>query len=1117
MHCTACKHENPVQAKFCLECGAALVHRCAQCQVELPVNAKFCIACGVGVADSAKVEQPSTRATAGRPFDAVQDKLNGAPEGERRQLTVLFCDLVGSTELAARLDPEDWRDVVTQYQRTAAEAVRRFDGYVARYLGDGLLVYFGYPQAHDDDPERAVRAGLAILGNVQTLNGRLEATRGLRLAVRVGMHTGGVVVGPGEDAVAEVFGDTPNVAARLQAVASPDTVVISVATLHLVRGIFVIEDLGPQILKGIAQPVSVYRVVQPSGVRSRLEVHGVRHTPLVGRHVEVGVLLDRWERVQERQGQTILITGEPGVGKSRLAYMLRERLANEPHTWLECRCSPYTQHSAFRPVIELVEQGVAFWPNDTPADKIAKLKQAVRLAGFSLPDTVPLLAEFLSIPVTDTYTPAQLSPDLQRKKLLEALVAWGLRLGEMQPALVLFEDLQWCDPSSLELLARLIEQCATTRVMIVLTARQEFESPWPARSNLTPIRLSRLTSLQTQEMLAALSPDRPLPEAIVDMISARADGIPLYVEEVARMVLESGLLVERGDHYELTGPTTDLAIPTTLQGSLMARLDRLSAAKEVVQRAAALGREFPYALLEAVAGLDKTTLRQGLARLVEAELLFQRGTPPDATYTFKHALIQDAAHQSLLRRTRQTLHARIAEVLEERFPDRVETEPEVLARHFEEAGAPARAIPYRQRAGERAIERSAHAEAIAHLRKGIELLSALPEGRERSRQELMLQVALGSPLMASQGYSSPEVEGAYRRARELSQEAGDAPQLFRALWGLAAYYQSRAELGVAREIAAQLLELARRAGERELLLLANVTTGATSWYEGAWTAALPPLEQAVRLYDPDQDRGLAYAYGQDPGMIAVVFAAICHWHLGCPDSGLPQAEAALEQGKRSQLHPLGLAFALGFLAVLHFLRREGKLVRRRASEAMRIAEEHGFAVELGLARLLYGWSLTDAGEVENGMAAMQRAWADLSTTNVRVGAPLMISVLASGQANAGRIEDALSSLELALELSKRQKNPSWDPELLRMKGELLARCEASGVEAEGLFRAAIDLAHAQGSRMLELRAATSLGRVLRGRGAASAARALVSPLYAAFTEGLDTQDLQEAKALLELP
>ncbi|HKE91878.1 MAG TPA: adenylate/guanylate cyclase domain-containing protein, partial [Gemmatimonadales bacterium] len=644
--CPHCGSDNQAGKKFCGECGGALANRCPQCGAENPATKKFCGECGASLAAAPTLSPPPpprSATEAGPPTGA----------GERRHLTALFCDLVGSTEIASRLDPEEWHRISKAYQDAAAAAVTGFGGYVDKFLGDGLLAYFGYPQAHEDDAERAARAGLAIVDAVQHLNAPPvvppSADEAMAsacvLRVRVGIHTGPTVIGDvGERA--DVFGDSVNLVSRIQSATAPDTVVISSASLRLIRGIFVSDELGAQKLKGFADPVPLYRVVQPSGVRSRLDLAAGKLTPLVGRQSELGMLLDTWERVLDGTGQTVLVDGEPGLGKSRLVYELRERLGSAPHTWLECRCSPYTQGTAFQPLTELVTQGVRLEPSDTPAEKLGKLEQALGRAGFSPAEMVPLFADFLSIPLGASYAPLDLHPDVQRRKTLAALAAWNLRLGALQPLIMLMEDLHWCDPSSLELVERLVQQSPTAQVLLICTARPEFQNPWGARSNLTAMTLSRLTRRQAREMVAALG--LTLPATAMDAIVARGDGVPLYLEELTKAALESET------------PGGEVATPDTLQDSLMARLDRLSAVKEVALRASVLGREFTYGLLAAASGLDEASLVHGLARLVEAELLFVRGTPPEATYVFKHGLIQETAYQSPLKRTRQELHARVA-------------------------------------------------------------------------------------------------------------------------------------------------------------------------------------------------------------------------------------------------------------------------------------------------------------------------------------------------------------------------------------------------------------------------------------------------------------------------
>ncbi len=757
--------------------------RCPACDHESPPDAHFCSACG-------------------GPLETAERPAKPAPPeaGERRQLTVLFCDLVGSTELSTRLDAEELAAIVRRYQGTCVEVIERFGGHVAQYLGDGLLVYFGYPQAHDDDAERAVRAGLGIV----------EALAG-KSAVRIGIHTGPVVVqamGSGEKRETLALGETTNLAARLQALAAPDTVVLSEATRRLVRGIFVLEELGAQRLKGFAEPVLVHRAVRPSGVRSRLDLAAGRLTPLVGREPELATLVDRFERAADGEGQSVLVQGEAGVGKSRLAYQLRERLAAVPHTWLESRATPYTERTPFFPVLELLEQGLAFTPDDTAAEKIAKLERGLAAVGFALPEALPLLAELLGLPAPEGYAPLSLSPEARRRNTMQLLVAWCLALSALQPLVILSEDLHWSDPSSLELLGRIVEQSATARVLLLATARPEFTTAWPARSNLLTLQLARLTRRQAREMVGGLG-GAGLSAAMIDALVARAGGVPLYVEELTKAVTEPGASQDAA------------AIPATLADSLMARLDRLSSAKEVAQRAAVLGREFAYALLAGVAGLPETVLRAGLARLVEAEILFARGEPPLSTYTFKHALVQEAAYESLLRRTRQELHGRVVDVLVQQLAGRAEAEPELVARHAEAAGRIDEAIAHCQRAGERAQARSAHGEAILQLRHAIDLLATHPETAERDRREVKLQLALGASLTAARGYAHAETEGAYERAGTLAERCGDPRRLGFARIGLASFCLVRGEVERVRALAAKVLAEAEARGDAELELVGH--------------------------------------------------------------------------------------------------------------------------------------------------------------------------------------------------------------------------------------------------------------------------------------------------------
>src|SRR6266568_3925209 len=714
-------------------------------------------------------------------------------EAERRQLTVILCDLVDSTKLSSQLDPEEYRDVVRAYQAACTEVIQRYDGHIAQLLGDGLLVYFGYPQAHEDDARRAVRTGLGILDAMGDLHQRLQQAKGIPLAIRIGIHTGLVVVGSmGEAGRQEqlALGEVPNIASRIEGLAEPNTVAISEATYRLIQGYFACQDLGAQPLRGVPEPVRVYQVLGESGATSRLDVAQPRGlTPLVGREQEVGLLLERWEQVKAGQGHVVLLTGDAGIGKSRLVQMLKDHVTHEPHTRWECRSSEYSQNTALFPLVDLFHRLLQFDAHETPDTKLEKLQHALSQYRLPVEESVPLFAPLLSLLLPENhYPPLNLSPQRQRQKTLETIVAVLLELAERQPVLFIVEDLHWTDPSTLELLNLVIDQTPTASILTVLTCRPHFQPAWHHRSYLTEMTLNRLAQPQIERMIERITDEKRLPPEIRQLIVQRTDGVPLFVEEMTKAILESDYLKDVDGHYALTGSFSTFAIPATLHDSLMARLDRLVTAKAVAQYAAVIGRQFAYDLLSMVSQLDAATLQRELGRLVEAEIIYQRGVPPQATYTFKHALIQDTAHQSLLRSTRQGYHQRIAEVLADRFPETVENQPELLAHHYTEAGLIAQAVGYWQKAGQSAVQRSAHAEAIVHLRQGLELLKMLPETPQRTQREVNMHIALGASLLAVKGYGAPEVGQTYTSARQLCQSLEEPHQIFSVLRGLWNYY-----------------------------------------------------------------------------------------------------------------------------------------------------------------------------------------------------------------------------------------------------------------------------------------------------------------------------------------
>ena len=772
------------------------------------------------------------------------------PGAERRQLTVMFCDLADSTKLSSQLDPEDLREVIRAYQQTSAGVIQRFDGYIAQYLGDGLLVYFGFPQAHEDDAQRAVRAGLGILEAIETLNPRLERGQGIRLAVRVGIHTGPVVVGEmggGGRHEQLALGETPNIAARLEGLAAPNRVVVSERTRRLVGGVFDLEALGVHALKGVSMPMHVYGVRRESATESRFEAATVTGlTPLVGRDEEIGLLLRRWEQAKEGEGQVVLLAGEAAIGKSRITQTLRERLTDEPHIRLRCQCLPYYTNSAFYPIIAHLERAMLCARDAPPAVRLDALEALLAQAGSAVEDVAPLFTALLSIPSDDRYPPLTLSPQRRKDKTIEAVIDQVRGLSQQHPVLYIFEDVHWIDPTSLEVVDGMIDRVQDARVLLVITYRPEFTPRWSGFTHVTTHTLNRLSRQQVATMVGRVTGGKALPQEVLDQIVTKTDGVPLFVEELTKTVLESGLLADDGERYRLTGPLPPLATPDTLQGSLMARLDRLAPVREIVQIGAAIGREFSYELLAAVSPLPDAELHEALRQLVQTALVFRRGQPPAATYMFKHALVQDAAYSSLLKNTRQQLHTKIATVMEAHFPTVAEAEPELLAHHYTEAGLHAQAVQYWQRAGERAMQRSATVEAIAHLTKGLEVLTTLPDTPERTRQELSLRTALGPVLMVTRGVAAPEVEQVYLQIQALAHHVEETP---RGLW---LFYYMRGEIETAHGFGAQLMEFAQSRQDPTLLFEAHLVLGFTLFRLGEVLPAGAHLEQGIALYDPAQ-------------------------------------------------------------------------------------------------------------------------------------------------------------------------------------------------------------------------------------------------------------------------
>jgi predicted ATPase/class 3 adenylate cyclase len=1043
------------------------------------------------------------------------------PEAERRQLTVMFCDLVDSTALSGQLDPEDLREVIQAYQRVCAEVINHFDGHIAQLLGDGLLVYFGYPHAHEDDAQRAVRAGLGILDAIGDLSTRLKQEKSIQLALRMGIHTGLAVVGQMGGAGRQeqlALGEVPNIASRIEGLAAPNTVVISDATYRLVQGYFDCQDLGAQILRGVSEPVQVYRVLQESGARGRLDVAATRGlTPLVGREQEVGILLERWNQVKDGQGHVILLTGDPGIGKSRLVQMLKDHVTHEPHVRWECRSAEYYQNTALFPLADLFQRILRFEAYETPDEKLEKLEQALSQYRLPLEETVPIFAPLLSLSLPELrYAQLNLSPQRQRQKTLETIVALLLELAERQPVLFIVEDLHWADPTTLELLNLVIEQIPTASLLVLLTCRPYFQPAWHHRSYLSEITVNRLSHAHVEQIVTRMTDGKTFPAAVLQQIIAKTDGVPLFIEEMTKAILESGQLKETNGHYELAGSLQALVIPATLQDSLMARLDRLMTAKVIAQLGATIGRQFSYTLLHAVSQLDEVMLQHELGRLVEAEIVYHRGVPPQATYTFKHALIQDAAYQSLLKSTRQQYHQRIAHVLEAQFPETAEAQPELLAHHYTEAGLMEQAVDYWYRAGQKATQRSAYVEAVNHITQGLEMLKTLPDSPERIEQELELQIALGPAVVPIRGIGAPEAEAVYRRSWELCQRVAETPHIYPTFWGLWRLYHARADLHTARDLGEQLLRLAHRAEDQDLLLQAHHAMWTCLYSLGEFASAYQHGEEGMALYAQRQHHAVdALFAGHDTRVCGLTFTALALWYLGYPDQSLQRLHEALRDA-RALDHPLSLCLLLRHAPFHQRFYRDLRAVQERTEELRTLATGQGFASEGAYATMMEGWLLAMNGEVEVGITHLHQGLAAYQETGGAVWRPLYLSMLAEAYSQGGQSAAALRILDEALALVNATGERVYEAELHRLKGELLLQGSSeNSPEAETCFHHAIAIAQKQSAKSWELRAATSLARLWQQQGKRKEAYDLLAPVYGWFTEGFDTADLKDAKALLD--
>jgi class 3 adenylate cyclase/tetratricopeptide (TPR) repeat protein len=1047
---------------------------------------------------------------------ATEPKAEARDEAERRHLTVVFCDLVGSTALSTSLDPEDMWRVVGSYQAAIAAVIGRYQGMIAQYMGDGVLAYFGYPVAQEDSAVQAVRAALEIVDRVATL----RTDVGTALQVRIGIATGTVVVS--KLLVSEIsaeqatIGETPNLAARLQTLAEPGTILICPSTRQLTGGYFNYRDLGPLSLKGWSRPIAAAQVLGTSGVESRFEaMHANKLPSLFGREEEIDLLSRRWRQATREEGRVVVLTGEAGIGKSHVALALNERLQSTPHITLRYFCSAHHTHSALFPFINQLERAAGFRHNDSPAEKLAKLNVLLSPSTDD-PEHVALLANLFALPVDDRYSLKDLTPQKRKEKTFEALLAHLDGLAARQPVLLIFEDVQWMDPTSLELLAVTAEHVPQLRALLLVTARPQFIAPWPSYPHLTTIALTRLGRRDGAALILRVTDGKTLPKEVMEQILAHTDGVPLFIEELTKMVLEGGLLREQDGEYVLDGPLPPLAIPTTLQASLTARLDRLSPVREVAQIGAVAGREFHYDLLNAVAGLPKQKLDEALDQLVRSELIFCRGQIPNAIYTFKHALVRDAAYAGLLKSRRVHLHAAIAKALEQEFHDVVQTQPEIVAYHYAEAGSYERALHYWYAAGKQSAARSAHNEAVSHLKQGLKQIPNVDDPMLRNKSELLFQMLLANSLRAIEGWSTESVKQAYTRALQLCKETGLDEHAFSAVFGLWTWNFLHATFGEAQILAEHLRNTADNLNDSVYKVFAHEALGFTLFARGNFAAAHAELERGISFCDDSKTTAYLDLFAQDPRVHVRSYDGMALWMLGYPDRALQICADAHRYADASK-HPFSEAIARTISLRVHQFRGEVVLVAGLSNAVVAFCEAHEFVHYLAMARILRGWATATQGEFDKGIAEIQEGLEKERAIGAFLLDSYALGLLADACIKNKRYEQAFEFLEQArLRVDDDNSERFYAAEIYRLLGETYLRLNQNRDQAKHYFSKGLTIAREQQAKSLELRVCLSICDSYERGENVDKHRSVLGQIYGSFSEGFDTADLVKAKAMLDL-
>jgi class 3 adenylate cyclase/predicted ATPase len=1033
-------------------------------------------------------------------------------ESEVRQITVMFCDLVGSTELSGKLDPEDLRTLIDQYRQVCGAAIRRYEGGIASYAGDGVMAFFGWPRAHEDDAVRALHAALATISEVTNIAGPIT------LASRVGICSGRVVVsqivGPGS--WMEAVGQTPNIAARLQTLAAPNSVLISESTQRLASAAFDFQDLGFQELKGVTKPLRVYRVLSAKNRPTRFEAaHASSLTPLVGRSTELNLLLDRWQKVKEADGQVVLLSGIAGVGKSRLIHELKSNVQHESRFLLTYQCSPYHSQSPFFPIIEQIELAAQLTPNDSDPDKFAKLKTYLPSSMDNRVESAALIARLLSISIEDQSELSKLTPQQIKNRTIDKLLEIILTLSAQRPTLCIFEDVHWVDPSTLELIELVISRIDRARVMLVVSYRPEFRHTWFTPPNVTLHSLTPLSRSEVTRMIRDLFREGYLSQQIVDQIIEKADGVPLFVEELTISITRAAR--QRSEEKSDLGqaaPFAAIKVPETLHDALMERLDRVPHGRKLAQIAAVIGREFSYDLLTAAARTDETDLRSALSLLEESDVIYRAGISPSVRFAFKHVLLRDVVYNSLLRGKRQEIHADIAAVLENHFPELVENRPEILAYHYSEAGNNPLAIRCWRDAGRRAIASSANLEAIGHFRNALQLLSALPDTPQRAKEEIEIELALGIPLIAVRGYAAAETRETFARARSLCLKLNDASEYFQVLFGLWGHSWMGGKNDEALTMANEFLSKARASSDSILLMVAHRVMGSTLLTIGEFQASRRHFEESIALSNSEGRRPLYDLYMVEPQVASLLLLSWDLWFLGYPDQSLARVSEALALAQ-DLAQPYSIAFAHYMTSVVHLLRGDPDRALESAERSLEISREQRFSLYVLLSTISRGRALGELSRLREARSEIRMGIDEARRVGVGFMLPMMYSWLADVHAQSGENETALSIVEQTLSEVSDTTGRSWESELHRGRAEILLALNPSKVaEAESYLKNAIEVARRQSAKSLELRAATSLGKLWRQQGRIDDGRDLIEPIYRWFEEGTATSDLKHARDFL---